>query len=81
MNTSDKPIFKIEEVLLNDAEAHFELGTFSQDIADKTINKLRERANVAKMKVDEIDDSFDPNPKQFFPLLKGGRTLFFVPVE
>lgn len=67
MNTSDKPIFKIEEVLLNDAEAHFELGTFSQDIADKTINKLRERANVAKMEVDEIDDSFDPNRGKYYP--------------
>lgn len=28
VNTSDKPIFKIEEVLLNEAEAKFELGAF-----------------------------------------------------
>ena len=26
LNTADKPIFKIEEVLLNEAEAKFELG-------------------------------------------------------
>lgn len=48
LNTADKPIFKIEEVLLNEAEAKFELGNFDQGVADKTINKLRERAGVAK---------------------------------
>ena len=41
LNTADKPIFKIEEVLLNEAEAKFELGVFDQGVADKTINKLR----------------------------------------
>ena len=39
LNTADKPIFKIEEVLLNEAEAKFELGNFDQGVADKTINK------------------------------------------
>jgi hypothetical protein len=67
LNTSDKPIFKIEEVLLNDAEARFEAGTFSQDIADKTINKLRARAGVAKMVVADIDGNFDPNRGKYYP--------------
>lgn len=48
LNTADKPIFKIEEVLLNEAEAKFELGVFDQGVADKTINKLRDRAGVVK---------------------------------
>ena len=52
LNTADKPIFKIEEVLLNEAEAKFELGVFDQGVADKTINKLRDRAGVVKMVVD-----------------------------
>jgi hypothetical protein len=60
-NTADKPIFKIEEILLNEAEAQFELGQFSQGIADKTINKLRPRAKVANMVVANIDANFDPN--------------------
>jgi hypothetical protein len=60
-NTADKPIFKIEEILLNEAEAQFELGQFSQTIADKTINKLRPRAKVANMIVANIDANFDPN--------------------
>lgn len=67
VNTADKPIFKIEEVLLNEAEAKFELGAFNQDVADKTINKLRDRADIARMTVSEIDESFDPNRGKYYP--------------
>lgn len=59
--TADKPIFKIEEVLLNYAEAAWELGRFDQSVADKTINKLRDRSGVAHMVVADINDNFDPN--------------------
>ena len=57
---TDMPIFRTEEVMLNYAEAMCELGEFTQDIANRTINKLRPRANVALMKVNEINASFDP---------------------
>lgn len=67
MNTADKPIFKIEEVLLNLAEAQCELGQFDQTVADATINKLRERAGVASMNVAEIGESFDPNRGMYYP--------------
>lgn len=60
LNTADKPIFHIEEVMLNYAEVMFELGQFSQAVADATINKLRARAGVANMIVSEINESFDP---------------------
>ncbi|MDY5240025.1 RagB/SusD family nutrient uptake outer membrane protein [Bacteroides helcogenes] len=76
LNVSDKPIFKIEEVLLNEAEAKFELGLFNQDVADKTINKLRERADVAEMTVADIDGSFDPNRGKYYP--KGNETGIMV---
>lgn len=59
-SNSDFPIFKIEEVLLNYAECMWELGEFTQSIADQTINKLRARAGVANMTIAEIDDAFDP---------------------
>ena len=59
--TSDKPIFTIEEVLLNYAEAAYELKKFDQNVANMTINKLRERVGVATMVVSEIDANFDPN--------------------
>lgn len=61
LNTADKPIFKIEEVLLNYAEAKFELGQFDQDVANKTINKLRPRARIANMVVSDINAGFDPD--------------------
>ncbi len=60
LNTSDKPIFKIEEVLLNYAECKWEQGQFNQAIADMSINKLRERAGIDPMIVAEIDANFDP---------------------
>lgn len=61
-NYNDIPIFHIEEIMLNYAEAKCELGTFDQDAADLTINKLRARQNVgtAAMVVEEIDEAFDP---------------------
>lgn len=58
-SSNDCPIFRIEEVLLNYAEAAFELGQFSQTIADQTINKLRPRANVPNMVVGLITPAFD----------------------
>ena len=58
---TDLPLFRIEEIMLNYAEAMYELDKFSQEVADKTINKLRKRANVAPMRVEEIGVNFDPN--------------------
>lgn len=58
---SDCPIFHIEEIMLNYAEVCYELNKFDQTVADQTINRLRARANVAAMKVAEINASFDPD--------------------
>jgi hypothetical protein len=60
-STNDCPLFRIEEVWLNYAEAQFELGQFTQAIADQTINKLRPRANLPNMQVAAINGSFDTN--------------------
>lgn len=57
--TTDAPLFRIGEILLNYAEAKYELQSFDQDAADISINKLRERAGVAPMVISEIDESFD----------------------
>lgn len=67
VNTADKPVFKIEEVLLNYAEAMFETNQFTQTIADETINKLRKRAGVADMVVAQIDGNFDPKRGKYYP--------------
>jgi len=61
LNIVDKPIFKVEEAILNYAEAMVELGEFTQLVADGSINKLRDRAGVGHLVVSGIDDTFDPN--------------------
>jgi starch-binding outer membrane protein, SusD/RagB family len=42
-NTTDAPVMRFGEVLINYAEAAAELGQFDQAAADKSINKLRAR--------------------------------------
>lgn len=62
--SNDCPIFRIEEVMVNYAEAMFELGLFDQTVADVTINKLRARAAVKPMQVAQIDAGFDSRRDQ-----------------
>jgi len=57
---NDFPVFRIGEVMINFAEAKFEMGQFDQSVADITINKLRTRGAVAPMDVSSIDANFDP---------------------
>ncbi len=64
--TSDAPIFRLGEVLLNYAEAKAELGTITQEDLDKSINMLRARAGVAPLMMgvgfsaDDRDPDVDP---------------------
>ena len=67
INVADKPLLKIEEVILNYAEAMCENGEFTQAVADISINRLRERAGMAHMVVSEINESFDPNRGKYYP--------------
>lgn len=53
-DSNDAPIFRMGEVLLNHAEATFELGQFDQAVADLTINKLRDRGSVAHLNIASI---------------------------
>jgi starch-binding outer membrane protein, SusD/RagB family len=50
----DFPIFRMGEILVNYAEAMYELAKFDQTIADKTINKLRSRGGVAALNIANI---------------------------
>ena len=59
---ADIPLFKVDEVMLNYAEAKAEKGEFDQDVAEATINKLRSQfGKIAPMNVSEINADFDPN--------------------
>ncbi|MDR0792677.1 MAG: RagB/SusD family nutrient uptake outer membrane protein [Chitinophagaceae bacterium] len=51
---NDFPVFWYPEILLNEAEALTELGTFTQTNADATVNLLRKRAGVASLDVSNI---------------------------
>ncbi|TRX49689.1 RagB/SusD family nutrient uptake outer membrane protein [Fulvivirga sp. M361] len=57
---ADAPIFRMGEVMMNYAEAKFELSEFDQAVADQTINLLRARGQVAALTVANIDAGFDP---------------------
>lgn len=64
--TTDAPIFRFGEVLLNFAEAKAELGNITQADLDRSINLLRDRAGVAPLLVgvgfsaDDRDSDVDP---------------------
>ena len=51
--------FRYAEALLNLAEAKAELGTITQDDADRTINKLRDRVEMTHLNISSI--TADPN--------------------
>ncbi|GAA3555156.1 RagB/SusD family nutrient uptake outer membrane protein [Snuella lapsa] len=53
-DSHDAPTFRMGEVFLNYAEAMYELGQFTQEVADKTINKLRARGAVAPLDLANI---------------------------
>ena len=55
-DSHDTPLFRMGEVLLNFAEVMKELGQFDQAVADATINKLRERGDVAPLTIASIPD-------------------------
>lgn len=59
---SDGPIFRIGEVMLNYAEAMYELGKFDQSVCNKTINKLRERGGIPALTIgnEPEDPTRDP---------------------
>ncbi len=64
--TTDCPVIRLGEILLNYAEAAFELGTITQGDLDNTINLLRDRAGVAHLTLavgfdaDDRDATVDP---------------------
>lgn len=57
-NTSyDWFVYRYAEVLLMNAEAHAELGTCTQEVLDRTVNKLRDRVEMARMTTSPVVDA------------------------
>jgi len=72
-NSTDAPVMRYGEVLLNYAEAAAELGQFAQTDADKTINLLRNR-NIKKNNV-------GPDLTKLPPMTVSGTTVLANGVE
>lgn len=50
------PVFRYAEILLNYAEAKFELGQCTQSVIDKTVNVVRARVGMPPLKINNIPD-------------------------
>lgn len=59
--------FRSAEVYLNFAEAKAELGTITQEDIDNSINKLRERANMPILSLQEANANPDPFLVEYYP--------------
>ena len=70
--TYDWFIYRYAEVLLNYAEAMYELGQMNQDVLDKTINLLRDRVEMPhlKMEVGFTDPNWPDYGYEVAPLLQ-----------
>lgn len=64
---SDFPLFRAAEVYLNFAEAKAELGTLTQADIDKSINKIRTRANMPGLDMVSANANPDALLKSFYP--------------
>lgn len=56
-STFDWFVYRYAEVLLINAEANAELGTCTQDVLDKTINKLRDRVGMPHLTTSPVADA------------------------
>lgn len=59
-STSDMPLFRAAEVMLNYAEAKAELGTLMQADIDLAIKPLRDRAGVVNLSLEAANAAPDP---------------------
>lgn len=64
---TDYPLFRAAEVYLNFAEAKAELGTVTQADIDKSINKIRDRANMPHMSLSDANANPDQLLEEYYP--------------
>lgn len=64
---TDFPLFRTAEVYLNFAEAKAELGILTQADLDKSINKIRERAKMPDLILEDANTNPDPLMIEYYP--------------
>jgi len=75
MNYTSMPIFRYAEVLLVYAEAKAELNNLTQEDLDKSVNKLRDRADVKLPFLNMAAANANPDPvlAAYYPLVTGAN--------
>ena len=59
-STNDIPVYRLAGVMLDFAEAKAELGSLTQNDLDKSINKIRDRAGMPHLSLEDANDHPDP---------------------
>lgn len=69
---TDFPLFRAAEVYLNFAEAKAELGTLTQADLDKSVTKIRERAKMPKLDMNEANSDVSGLLLSYYPSVDAG---------
>ncbi len=77
-NSTDVPIIRLAEILLNYAEAKAELGTLTQTDLDKTINLLRKRVGMPDM---SMNVAVDPVLAASFPQVQSAQRNLILEIR
>ena len=77
-STTDWAYIRYAEVLLNFAEAYAELGELTQDMIDKSIKLLRDRAGMPNM---TLPSTPDPLMAEYYPNAKGNMLAAILEVR
>lgn len=58
--TNDMPVYRLAGVMLDFAEAKAELGTLTDEDLEKSVNKIRERAGMPDLVLEDANSNPDP---------------------
>ena len=78
-STSDFPLFRYAEVLLNYAEAKAELGTLTDADVALTIDPIRARVGMPKMAT--VPTAVDPLMKKYYPNAEGTQLAAILEIR
>ena len=78
-STTDYPVFRYAEVLLNYAEAKAELGELTKADVNATIDLLRARVGMTKM--GDVPADIDPMMEEYYPNAKGSQKAAILEIR
>lgn len=78
-STTDFPLIRYAEVLLNYAEAKAELGTLTDEDVRNTIDVIRDRVGMTKMNT--VPTEIDPLMAEYYPNAKGSQLAAILEIR